>query len=56
MSGRESTFNAIREVIAKIKPRPVPDDEIDCGECQGTGLAEGPDGPPCEYCGGSGIW
>ena len=45
-------------IVREKRPvvRPVEDTETDCGECQGTGLGDGPDGPPCEYCNGTGIW
>jgi hypothetical protein len=41
----------MRVVSAKAR-----DTEMDCCECAGTGLQDGPDGAPCEWCNGTGMW
>jgi hypothetical protein len=39
--------------VVSWKPK---DEEMDCAECVGTGLQDGPDGAPCDWCNGTGLW
>jgi hypothetical protein len=44
-----------RRVLRVVSAKPK-DTEMDCSECAGTGLQSGPDGAPCEWCNGTGMW
>jgi hypothetical protein len=43
-------------VLRVVSYLPGGDSEIRCAECAGTGLQDGPDGAPCEWCSGTGMW
>jgi hypothetical protein len=44
-----------RRVMRVVSYKPK-DEEMDCAECAGTGLQDGPDGAPCDWCNGTGLW
>jgi hypothetical protein len=44
-----------RRVMRVVSWKPKEED-MDCAECAGTGLQDGPDGAPCDWCSGTGLW
>jgi len=44
-----------RRVMRVVSYKPK-DEEMDCAECAGTGLQDGPDGALCDWCNGTGLW
>lgn len=56
MSAPRAFHDAIQAARRTRAADAAAETDTPCCECQGTGLQDGPDGPPCEYCSGLGIW